>query len=96
MLVGTLSAPDDTSRGSRGIEAGVRLVAFVGRAEVAVSLGLLLCLHPPQSQHWPAITHTRTQRELHTVEGQVLDGGQAPGIGGAQDAHAATGERHIF
>jgi hypothetical protein len=36
MLVSSLSGPDYTSAGTRGIETGVRLVAFVGSTELPV------------------------------------------------------------
>jgi hypothetical protein len=36
LFVGTLRSPDDTGRGSSWVEAGVRFVAFVAFAELAV------------------------------------------------------------
>ena len=39
MLVCLFGCPDDTSCGARGIETGVRLVAFVRFAEVPVDAG---------------------------------------------------------
>lgn len=39
MLVCLLGRPDDSGRGTGGIEAGVRPVAFVRFAEVAVDAG---------------------------------------------------------
>lgn len=42
ILVGSLSTPDDTSRRSAGIQAGVGHVAFVRIAELSVDLGLEL------------------------------------------------------
>ena len=40
ILGGTLSAPNDTGRGTAGIETSVGLVAFVGVTELTMSLGL--------------------------------------------------------
>jgi len=41
-FAGTLRAPNHTSRRARGVEAGVRQVAFVRIAEILVDLGLRL------------------------------------------------------
>lgn len=43
VLAGALGAPDDTSRGAAGVEAGMGHVALVGAAELPVNLGLNLC-----------------------------------------------------
>lgn len=43
VLGGALGAPDYTGGGAAGVEAGVRLVAFVRVAELTVDLGLELC-----------------------------------------------------
>jgi len=37
---GTLCAPDYTGRGTGGVKAGMRAVAFVGSSELAMSFGL--------------------------------------------------------
>jgi hypothetical protein len=42
---GTLSAPDDTSRGTSGIQTGVRQMSLVGSTELSMDLGRGFCLH---------------------------------------------------
>ena len=47
MFVGTLCAPDYTSRGTSGIETGMGFVSFVGITELTMDLGVDLCWRGP-------------------------------------------------
>lgn len=89
MFAGSLCAPDDAGGSAGGVEAGVRTVALVGGAELAMSLGALL---------WRVRSSIREAEMVGeqgrlTIVGQPFARGGSPS-GRAQDAHATAGEGH--